>query len=380
MRFKEAYEGWHARELTQNEAARLLGMCDRSFRRYLARYEEFDMQGLIDKRIEQVSHRRAPVDEVMKLVELYSTQYEGWNVKHFHSWYRREHQGRRSYTWVKNGLQAAGAVAKSPQRGAHRKRRERAPMAGMMIHQDGSTHEWVAGHWWDLIVTMDDATGEHYSMFFVEQEGTVSSFRGVREVIEGHGLFAALYTDRGSHYWLTPQAGGKVDKRQPTQFGRAMGQLGIQMIAAYSPEARGRSERAFGTHQERLPKELAKACITDMAGANRYLEQHYRGTHNSEFAVRAAEPASAFVEFIGTHLGDILCERFERTVGNDNCVRFEALSLQIPADRHRAHYVKAKVNVHRYGDGTLALFHGPRCLARYSAAGKETQFKLKRAA
>jgi hypothetical protein len=338
------------------------------------------MQGLIDKRIEQVSQRRAPVDEVMKLVALYSTQYEGWNVKHFHSWYRREHQGSRSYTWVKNGLQAAGAVAKLPRRGAHRKRRERAPMAGMMIHQDGSTHEWVPGNVWDLIVTMDDATGEHYSMFFVEQEGTASSFRGVRETIESHGLFASLYTDRGSHYWLTPEAGGKVDKTQPTQFGRAMGQLGIQMIAAYSPEARGRSERAFGTHQERLPKELAKAGLTDMAGANRYLEQHYRRAHNSEFAVCAAESASAFVEFIGTNLGDILCEHFERTVGNDNSVRFDALSLQIPADRHRAHYVKAKVNVHRYGDGTLAIFHGPRCLARYNQADKEVKSKLKRVA
>ncbi len=271
----------------------------------------------------------------MKLVALYGTQYEGWNVKHFHSWYRREHQGGRSYTWVKNGLQAAGAVAKAPRRGAHRKRRERAPMAGMLIHQDGSTHEWVPGNWWDLIVTMDDATGEHYSMFFVEEEGTASSFRGVRETIEGHGLFASLYTDRGSHYWLTPETGGKVDKTRPAQFGRAMGRLGIQMIAAYSPEARGRSERAFGTHQERLPKELAKAGITDMAGANRYLE-HYRRAHNSEFAVRATEVASAFVEFIGANLGDILCERFERTVGNDNCVRFDALSLQIPADRHRA--------------------------------------------
>ncbi len=151
--FQQAYEGWHSGELTQTEAARLLGMCERSFRRYLARYEEFDLQGLIDKRIEQVSHRRAPVDEVMNLVSLYSTQYEGWNVRHFHGWYRREHEGSRSYTWVKNGLQAAGVVAKAPQRGAHRKRRERAAMAGMMIHQDGSTHEWAPDNFWDLIVT-----------------------------------------------------------------------------------------------------------------------------------------------------------------------------------------------------------------------------------
>ena len=380
MRFKEAYDGWHSGELTQTEAARLLGMCDRSFRRYLARYDELDLQGLIDKRIEQVSHRRAPVDEVMQVVGLYSTHYEGWNVKHFHSWYRREHQGTRSYTWVKNTLQGASVVARAPARGAHRKRRERAPMRGMLLHQDGSTHAWVPGAMWDLIVTMDDATGEHYSMFFVDEEGTASSFRGVGETIERHGLFSSLYTDRGSHYWLTPEAGGKVDKTQPTQFGRAMGQLGIQMIAAYSPQARGRSERAFGTHQERLPKELAKAGITDMAGANRYLDKHYRPAHNREFAVRASEPASAFVPFIGANLGDILCERFERTVGNDNCVRFDALSLQIPADQHRAHYVKTKVNVHRYGDGTLAIFHGPRCLARYNSAGKEIKSKHKRVA
>ena len=380
MRFKEAYEGWQARRLTQMEAARLLGVCDRSFRRYLLRYEEDDLEGLIDRRLGQVSQRRAPVDEVMKTVGLYRGRYEGWNVKHFYSWYRREHQGGRSYTWVKNQLQRAGVVAKAAKRGAHRKRRERAPLAGMLLHQDGSRHPWVPGCWWDLIVTLDDATGEHYSMFFVEEEGTMSSFRGVGEVIAGHGLFSSLYTDRGSHYWLTPEASGKVDKTQLTQFGRAMAQLGIQMIPAYSPEARGRSERAFGTHQERLPKELALAAITDMAAANRYLERRYRPAFNAEFAVPAAEAGSAFVAFIGGNLEQILCEHFERTVANDNCVRFEGLILQIPADRHRAHYVKAKVRVHRYSRGTLAIFHGPRCLARYHASGKEIKAKLKAAA
>ena len=140
----------------------------------------------------------------------------------------------------------------------------------MMIHQDGSTHEWVAGQKWDLdIVTMDDATSEHYSMFFCEEEGTASSFRGVRDAIEARGLFSSFYSDRGSHYWHTPEAGGKVDKDNPTQFGRAMRHLGIEMIAAYSPEARGRSERAFGTHQGRLPLELSAAGITDMEAANR---------------------------------------------------------------------------------------------------------------
>ena len=206
---------------------------------------------------------------------------------------------------------------------------------------------------------MDDATNEHYSMFFVDEEGAQSSFRGVREVIESHGLFSAFYSDRGSHYWTTPEAGGKVDKVNLTQFGRAMKQLGIGMIAAYSPEARGRSERAFATHQGRLPKELALAGITNMDAANRYLLDVYRPAFNAEFAQPPLEVGSAFVPFPGGSLTGILCEQFERTVGKDNCVRFEGLTLQIPGDRHHCHYVKAKVHVHRYQDGTLADFHGP---------------------
>ena len=266
-------------------------------------------------------------------------------------------------------LQEAKLVPKAAKRGAHRKRRERRPLAGMMIHQDGSRHEWVAGQMWDLIVTMDDATNEHYAMFFVEEEGTVSSMRGVCEVIAGHGLFNSFYSDRGSHYWHTPQAGGKVDRNNSTQFGRAMKQLGIDMIAAYSPEARGRSERAFGTHQGRLPQELALAGITDMAQANRYLASVYRPAFNSEFAQPSMEPGTAFVPWFGGSLEDILCEQYDRVVGSDNCVRFEGLTLQIPADRHRCHYVKVKVRVNRYPSGALAVFHGPRDLAYFTPQG-----------
>ena len=372
MRFEEAYGGWQNGRLTQEEAARLLGVCDRTFRRYIDRYEEEGLEGLIDKRLNQVSHRRAPVDEVMRLVDRYRRRHDGWNAKHFYAWYQKD-GGSRSYTWVKNRLQEAKLVPKSNKRGVHRKRRERSPLPGMLLHQDGSTHEWVPGQHWDLIVTMDDATNEHYSMFFVEEEGTQSSFQGVREVIERQGLFSAFYSDRGSHYWITPEAGGKVDKHHFTQFGRALKHLGIDMIAAYSPEARGRSERAFATHQGRLPKELALAGITDMAGANRYVQDVYRPAFNTEFAQPAQEEGSAFVPFLGGSLNDILCEQFERTVGKDNCVRFDNLILQIPSDRHRYHYVKAKVRVHRYTDGSLAVFHGPRKLADYDSHGTDRQ-------
>ena len=372
MRFEEAYEGWQARRLTQEEAAKLLGVCERTFRRYLDRYEDEGLEGLIDRRLEQVSHRRAPVDEVMALTERYRSRHSGWNVKHFYAWYRRE-GGGRSYSWVKNTLQGAGLVTKAVKRGAHRQRRERAPWPGMMLHQDGSTHEWIAGQQWDLIVTMDDATNEHYSMFFVPEEGTASSFQGVREVIVSRGLFSSLYTDRGSHYWHTPEAGGKVDKVNLTQFGRAMKHLGIEMIPAYSPEARGRSERAFATHQGRLPRELAAAGITTLEGANRYLEEVYRPAFNAEFQQPAREEGSAFVPWIGGSLDDILCEQYERTVGHDNGVRFEGITLQIPPDRHRCHYVKVKVRVHCYPNGSLAVFHGPRKLADYDAEGKFNQ-------
>lgn len=379
MRFEEAYGGWQEGRLTQFEAARLLGVCERSFRRYMVRYEEDGLEGLADKRLTQVSHRRAPVDEVMRLTERYHRYHEGWNVKHYYAWYRRD-GGQRSYTWVKGRLQQAGWVKKDKGRGKHRKRRLPAPCPGMMLHQDGSRHQWVPGAYWDLIVTMDDATNEHYSMFFVDEEGTASSFQGILEVIEARGLFCSLYTDRGSHYWYTAQAGGKVDKRELTQFGRAMHQLGIEMIPAYSPQARGRSERAFETHQDRLVKELALAGITQMDAANRYIREIYRPAYNAEFMRAAREKGSAFVPHRGLEFSEILCEHHERVVGNDNCVMFEKLKLQIPKSQDRLHYVRVKVRVHRYHDGNLAIFHGPRCLARYDSKGALIGSKLLAAA
>jgi transposase len=369
MRFEDTYNHYQQGSLTQEEAASLLGVCARTFRRYIMRYKEEGLDGLIDRRISQLSHRMAPVDEVCRLTDLYRNEYYGWNVRHFHNWYQRQ-GGGRSYSWVKNKLQDANLVLKAKGKGKHRKRRERSPMAGMMIHQDGSTHQWIDGVYWDLIVTMDDATSEHYSMFFIDQEGTMSSFKGVKETIEKRGLFCSFYSDRGSHYWYTPEAGGKVSHDHLTQFGRAMQQLGINMIAAYSPEARGRSERAFRTHQERLPKELAKAGIVDMASANRYVQEVYMPAYNKEFMVKSAEDGDAFVSLQVGDINEILCEHYERVVGKDNCVHFEGLILQIPRQIYRFNFVKVKVMVHCYLDGHLALFHGPRKLAEYGCDGQ----------
>lgn len=368
MRFEELYYGWHEGRLNQEEAARVLGVSSRTFRRQICRYEEDGVEGLNDKRLTQASHRRAPVDEVMSLTERYRRGYRGWNVKHFYSWYVRD-GGKRSYTWVKNILQQHGDVPKLKKKGTHRRRRERSPFPGMMLHQDGSTHEWVPGKKWDLIVTMDDATNEHYSMFFVDEEGTASSFQGVQDVILKKGLFSSIYTDRGSHYWFTPEGGGRVSKTQLTQFGRAMQQLGIIMIPAYSPEARGRSERMFRTHQDRLTKELAVHHITSMEDANRYIKKIYLPAYNREFKQHSPEEGLVFIPWAGTHLEDILCEYHERTVTPDNCVVLDKVTLQIPPDKYRCHYVRVRVNIHRYMDGSLAIFHGPRKLADYDPNG-----------
>ena len=379
MRFEEVYGKWQRRYLSQEEAAQILGVCSRTFRRQICRYEEDGLEGLNDKRITQASHRRAPVDEIIRLGERYSKSYRGWNVKHFYSWYTRD-GGKRSYTWVKNALQRQGLVPKLKKKGVHRLRRERSPLPGMMLHQDGSSHEWVIGKKWDLIVTMDDATNEHYSMFFVQEEGTASSFQGVREVITKKGLFSSIYTDRGSHYWFTPKEGGKVSKTQLTQFGRALQQLSIEMIPAYSPEARGRSERMFRTHQDRLTKELAAHNITTMEEANRYIKKVYLPAYNKEFKQKPLEEGSAFIPWVGAHIEDILCEQHERTVSPDNCISFEGITLQIPPDKYRCHYVRVKVKVHRYTDGSLAIFHGPRKLADYDKNGKLKNKKKEKAA
>jgi hypothetical protein len=291
-------------------------------------------------------------------------------VKPFHERWQTEHGGTRSYSWTKKTLQATGHVMRVTRRGAHRKKRPRKPLPGMLLHQDGSTHEWVPDCQWDLIVTLDDATTEISSAFFVEAEGTLSSVRGLRAVIGTKGLFSSLSTDRGSHDWYPDAAGGTVDKTRLTPGHRALQQVGVTRIPAYSPEARGRSERACRTLQDRLPNELALAGSTEMAAAKRDLPERVLPQHNERFMVRATEPGTAFIPWVGTNLPEILWVQEERVVAKDNTVRYQGLTLQIPQDPHRFHYVKVTVRVHEYPERALAVFHGPRCWARYHAEGR----------
>jgi transposase len=372
LKFEDALGRYRKRRLTGDEAGELLGMSGRHFRRLMVRYDEEGPDGLRDRRLGKVSPRRAPAADLTRMQRLYQERYRDFTVKHFHEQLQKRHGYTLGYTVTRLSLQAAGLVPKTRRGGPHRKKRERRPLPGMLLFQDGSTHRWIPAldRDLDLVVVPDDATGAIYSAILVDQEGTASSFLGLAETIANKGLFRALYTDRGSHYFHTPKAGGRVDKGHLTQVGRALQQLGITHIPSYSPEARGRMERVFGTLQKRLPQELRLAKITTVEAANRYLQEQFVPDYNARFAVPAAEPGSAFIPYAGRPLEDVLSIQEDRQVGRDNCVIWQGLSLQIPPQRHRRHYVKATVRVHEYPDGRLAIFDGPSCLARFDRNGK----------
>ena len=299
-RFLTLLHRWESAELNQEEAAELLGVSERTFRRWTRRYEEEGEAGLIDRRLGKTSGRRVPADRAEEVERLYRERYQGFTVKHFHEHLVKDHGFGWGYTWLKLHLQWKGVVAKAPRKGAHRRKRERRPLRGMMLHQDGSRYEWLEGQpALDLIVTLDDATGAIYSAFLIEEEGTASTFRALNEVFSQHGLPMSLYTDRGSHYFRTTKA-GEIDRGCPTQVGRALAQLGVEHIGAFSPQARGRSERAFQTLQDRLVKELKLAGIATVEAANAFIREVYLPDYNARFAVEPAGEASASTPFLAS--------------------------------------------------------------------------------
>ena len=368
MKIQEVLLRAMARKITWFQAAEILGFSDRHVRRIRERYQEFGYDGLFDRRRGKPSPKRVPWATVERVLGLYREQYFDLNVRHFQEKLKGEHQIDLSYTWVKTALQGAGLVARARKRGVHRKRRERRPLPGMLLHIDGSRHQWFQDErWYDLIVILDDATSEIYYAQLVEEESTMTVMAGLKEVIEGKGVFCALYSDRGSHFWLTPKTGGKVDPHRLTQVGRALRELGVQMIPAYSPQARGRSERNFGTWQGRLPQELRLREIHTLEAANRFLRERYVAEFNRRFQVAARERGSAFVRRSSKDLDLIFALQYPRTVNRDNTVSIQKLQLQIEPVRWRATLAGSMVTVHQHLDGTFSLTHGPHRLGHYSA-------------
>lgn len=361
----------YAKEISWIEAAKILGVSERQLRRVKVKFDKHGYSGLFDGRLGKPSPRRIPVETVEQVLGLYREKYFDFNVKHYHEKLQEEHSINVSYTWVKGLLQGAGLVAKDRVRKKHRKRRERKPLRGMMLHIDGSEHLWFGErkkH--DLIVILDDATSEIYHASLVEAESTASVMTGLRQVVEKEGVFCSLYSDRASHFWLTPKAGEPVDRQALTQVGRALRDLGIKMIPAYSPQARGRSERNFRTWQGRLPQELRIRDITTLESANRFLRRYVR-EFNEKFAIPAVEPgSSAFVPCIRQDLDRVFSIQTERSVNRDNTVRYNNLTLQIDRQTWRSSMEGCRVTVYQHLDGTITIGYGPQVVGRYTADGQ----------
>ncbi len=359
-----------AKKISWWQAAEIIGISDRSMRRWRERYEAFGFRGLFDRRRGKPSPKRVPMAVLERVLQLYREKYFDLNVRHFHEKLVGEQQIQLSYSWVKGVLQGAGLIARGRKRGVHRQRRLRRPLPGMLLHIDGSEHRWFQDdRGYDLLVLLDDASSEIYYAQLVEEESTLTVMAALQEVIERKGVFCALYSDRGSHFWLTPKAGEAVDPHRLTQVGRALRELGIRMIPAYSPQARGRSERNFGTWQGRLPQELRLAGCTTVEQANTFLREHYIAEFNHRFQVPPAERGSAFVPCCGRDLERVFSLQFERTVNRDNTVSFQNLKLQIEPVKWRGTLAGCSVTAHQHLDGTLSLRYGPHCLGRYDAGG-----------
>lgn len=360
-----------AKKISWLAAAEIAGVSDRTMRRLRQRYQEFGYTGLFDQRRGRRSIHRIPMQTAERVLGLYRERYFDLSVRHFHEKLAEEHDLEISYSWVKQALQGAGLVARGRKRGKHRRRRERRPLPGMLLHIDGSRHRWFQdGRWYDLIVILDDATGQIYYAQLVEEESTRTVMAGLREVIETQGLFCALYSDRGSHFFVTPKAGGPVDKHRLTQVGRALKELGVHMIPAYSPQARGRSERSFGTWQGRLPQELRLAGISQLEEANGFLKERYIAEFNRKFTVPAAQKGTAFRRCGRADLDLVFSVQTERVVAQDNTVAVRDRIWQLEKSKFRNTLAGCTVTIHQHLSGQVSIRYGPHLVGHFDAAGR----------
>jgi len=367
-----------AKRITWYQAAEILGLSGRQMLRWQTRFKHEGYEGLFDRRRGVPSPKRVPLETVETVLRLYQEQYFDFNVRHFHEKLAAEHGITLSYTWVKAALQGAGLVKARKHRGKHRKRRPRRPLPGMLLHIDGSQHRWFCDdRWYDLVVIMDDATSEVYYAQLVEEESTGTVMAGLRAVIEQQGVFCALYSDRASHFFLTPKAGEPVDHHRLTQVGRALRQLGIQMIPAYSPQARGRSERGFSTWQGRLPPELRARQIKTLEEANRFLQEQYVQQFNQRFSKPASQRGTAFVPLRRKDLDLVFSLQHERIVARDNTVSFANQTWQLERCKLRATLAGCRVTIHEHLDQTISITFGPHLVGRYNAAAGPLEFKTK---
>ena len=349
------------------DAAEILGISDRQMRRWKRRYELWGYDGLYDRRSKRPSPRRVPLEDAEKVLRLYREKYFDFNMSHFYDKLTKEHNINLSYNWVRLALEGAGLVEKRNRRDPHRKRRVRKPLVGMMLHMDGSPHDWFGdGSEYDIVTLSDDADNELYDIALVNEEDSHTCMEMIRNVVEKKGMFCSLYTDRASHFFLTKKAGEEVSKDNLTQIGRALQELGIQHIPSYSPQARGRSERLNQTLQGRIPQELRMRGIKTREAANKYLKMEYLKEHNRRFAIKSEKSGSAFMPVPKTvDLDKIFCFKHERTVNNDNTISFNNRILQIGPSELRISFAKCRVMVYEHLDGSITIGYGPHMIGYY---------------
>lgn len=358
--------------ITVKEAAEILGVTERSIRRYRVANRESGTLGLYDRRCLRPSPKRIDESVREEVTRLYREMYGGFNVKHFHEKLVERHAIHASYSWVKGVLQQAGLVSRKKKRGTYRRRRPRRPMKGMLLHLDGSTHAWLgADHpTRDLLVVMDDATSEVYAAHFVVEESTLTCMAILRTVIEQKGAFAALYTDRAGHFVVTKDARKGPDRSVQTQVERALGELDIRLICAKSPEARGRSERLFETWQDRLVSELRLANVQNYGEAQRFVDASFIPWHNRTLTVAPIESASAFTQTTRRDLARIFSTHHVRYVQKDHTVHFNSKRFQIPERATQGEsFAKKRVTLHQYPDGLIEIRYGQRALGCYLPSG-----------
>lgn len=376
MKIQEVFQRAKHDRITWNEAAEILGVDPRTVRRWKHTIQEEGFQGLLDARTRKPSSKRAPHVERKRVLNLYRELYFQWNAKHFHEQLKK-YAIPYGYTWTKNLLQEAGLIQRIQKRDKHRKKRPRKPLIGMMMHIDGSEHAWIPGlkGRQDLMVVMDDADNRCYYAKLVQEENTRESILALGYTVKTKGLFCSVYSDRAGHFFHTPKAGGKVDLGNLTQVGRAMHELGIQMIAAYSPQARGRSERLFGTWQGRLPHELKLHGIKTMPDANQYIQESFLPWYNKNLTVEPMEKGSAFTPCLRRDLDYVFCVKEQRIVNHDNTVQWKKLLLQIEPSELRISFAKCRVVVCEHFNNTLSVLYSHHVIGQYDIQGQPLNIK-----
>ncbi len=357
--------------ISMNEACILIERSHRTVYRLLSRVEQEGIRGVIHKNRDRKSPKKIPVELECRILELVNSELSDINDTHLKELLFEREEIKIGRETLRRLLRSNGIKPKRRRRSKkYRRRRERKESFGMMLQIDASVHDWLEGRGprITLVGVIDDATGRVWALF-VESESTWAYLELMRKVFRSNGVPLSLYSDRHTIFHSTrePTVIEQLQALRPlTQFGRAMEEMGVAIIKAWSPQAKGRIERLWGTFQDRLIVEMRLAEINDLNQANKFLVGYLR-KHNKQFSVKAKSPVSFFRKAPkAKELDTVLCIKETRTVSNDHTISFEGLALQIPPSRKYASIAKQKVQVLQLRNKSLAIQYKGKIIVRFS--------------